>query len=200
MTRVVCTSCGGSKGWASKLCMRCAHPRPVIEQPEDPRTRLIALTKGLVAQVSTHRFDELNKHRWVAWWNKDTKSYYAVRNAPMVRGVKGSTIYMHRVILGLEEGNPIQGDHIKSGDTLNNQDLNLRRGSASQNHMNARVGPRNKLGLKGVSWSKKMKLWQAQIGKNKKNFHLGFYADPMDAHKAYAAAASELHGEFARLT
>ena len=105
---------------------------------------------------------------------------------------------MQREILGLTTDDPHLADHIESGNTLDNRDSNLRIGTTSQNHMNARVGPRNKSGLKGTSWSKKSNAWQAQIGVGGKNIHLGFYVKVYEAHLAYCYAAAYYHGEFAR--
>ena len=42
----------------------------------------------------------------------------------------------------------------------------------------------NKSGVKGVSWSKKTKKWEAHIKFKKKKIHLGLYDHKQDAIKA----------------
>jgi|HubBroStandDraft_3_1064219.scaffolds.fasta_scaffold26487_2 hypothetical protein len=46
-------------------------------------------------------------------------------------------------------------------------------------------------GEEAVSWDKRRKLWQAQIGQEGSNKHLGHFVDPKDAARAYDAAALE---------
>jgi len=53
-------------------------------------------------------------------------------------------------------------------------------------------------GYKGVSWSKGMGMWWAQITVDGRHRNLGYYHDPALAHAAYVSAANRLHGEFAR--
>ena len=65
------------------------------------RCRLIPLTQGQFAMVSPHRYKDLMRWKWYAWWNPTTRSYYAVRTVQMPDGRRVS-IYMCRFILGLE--------------------------------------------------------------------------------------------------
>ena len=70
------------------------------------RCRLIPLTQGQFAMVSPHRYKDLMRWKWYAWWNPTTRSYYAVRTVQMPDGRRVS-IYMCRFILGLEPGIPL---------------------------------------------------------------------------------------------
>jgi hypothetical protein len=83
-------------------------------------------------------------------------------------------------------------------DRANNKFANLRVATYSQN-MGNRCAPRtNTSGYKGVSWSKGMGMWWAQITVDGRHRNLGYYHDPALAHAAYVSAANRLHGEFAR--
>jgi hypothetical protein len=79
-----------------------------------------------------------------------------------------------------------------------NRWTNLRLASDQQNSANSRRGKNNTSGYKGVFWSKQRGKWGAKINPDRKQVHLGFYADPRDAHAAYRAAAVKYFGEFAR--
>ncbi len=110
--------------------------------------------------------------------------------------------YAHRVIWMMKTGEWPRGDidHI-NGNRSDNSWKNLREATRSQNSMNSRLGRNNKFGLKGVSLDRrnKSKPYTATITANKKQFRLGNYATPEEAHKAYADAAEKLHGEFKRI-
>ena len=90
-------------------------------------------------------------------------------------------------------------DHI-DGDRQNNRFCNLREANNSQNNWNS-VRPRhNTSGFKGVSWSKTVGKWSSSIKVGGTQRHLGYFDTPENAHAAYAAAASEMHGEYMRLS
>ena len=90
-----------------------------------------------------------------------------------------------------------QIDHI-DGDKTNNRFANLREASNSQNQCNAKRRINNQSGYKGVCWSKYKRKWRAEITAHGKKLYLGYFDTPELAHMAYAKAAAELHGEFAR--
>ena len=64
---------------------------------------------------------------------------------------------------------------------------------------NRRLQKNNASGVKGVCWSKKRKMWYAQIGHNGTKNNLGFHHTVEAAAAAYAEASKRLHGEFSRL-
>ncbi len=47
---------------------------------------------------------------------------------------------------------------------------------------------------RGVSWSREMHKWQAQIQVAGRAYNLGYFTDPKDAALSYDAAAREHHG------
>ena len=88
-------------------------------------------------------------------------------------------------------------DHIDMNKT-NNKWNNLREATRSENKGNGRKHKDNKSGLKGVSWHKGNKKWQAQIEINNKNISLGYYLTKEEAGLAYKNAAIKYFGQFAR--
>lgn len=101
-------------------------------------------------------------------------------------------------------GKPEKGfcvDHI-DGNPLNNQRSNLRICTNSQNQANRGVRAGNKVGLKGVMiyhGTFKEPRYRAQIKKDGKVKHLGYFLTADEAHQAYVNAATEAHGEFAKV-
>lgn len=157
----------------------------------------IPLTHGLTTKVSPHRFEHLNQWTWQALWSKNAQSFYAVRRV-RVNG-KSQQISMHRYILGLEYSDPRQGDHIKTGDTLNNTDENLRIATRSQQQQNRRTQRNNKSGYKGV-FEFYSGHFAAAIWVNRKKIHLGYRKSAKAAYEElYVPAALKYHGEFANL-
>jgi hypothetical protein len=75
---------------------------------------------------------------------------------------------------------------------------NLRAATSTQNHANTTKRRNNSSGFKGVFWHRRLSKWFAQITCNGKQRHLGCFADKESAADAYARAARELFGEFAR--
>ena len=165
--------------------------------PLNQSYREIPLTRGQVALVDTADFDWLNQWKWCAVWRKEMQSYYAARSIRL--NGKKMQIYMHRLILGLEFGNKMQGDHIRSGQTLDNRRSNIRVATKTQNNCNSRPRIDNKCGLKGVHWETCRNRWVAEIRILGKRFHLGCFLTKEAAFAAYCEAATRHHGEFARL-
>lgn len=155
--------------------------------------KTIQLTQGQVAKVSDHQYDELNKYKWCANYDKKMKSYYAVRMTSRTTG-KRKMISMHRHVTNAPDGMVV--DHIDH-DTLNNQAENLRVCTHKQNIQNQKIQASNTSGYKGVSVFKDK--WVAHICAATKQIHIGLYTSPLDAAKAYDKAATELHGKFAKL-
>lgn len=86
-------------------------------------------------------------------------------------------------------------DHV-NGNPSDNRIENLRECTASQNQANRKKLSTNTSGLRGVTWNRSAKKWQAGIKLHGRSYHLGLYADKNDAHAAYQLAARRLFGEF----
>ncbi len=151
----------------------------------------IPLSLGKVALVDDADFEKLSKHRWCAARDKNT--FYAVRSQWLGNG-KQRRIWMHRVILRVPEGKFT--DHV-NGDGLDNRRSNLRAATISQNGANRRIGSNNTSGVKGVTWHKRFKLWQASICVHGRLIHLGRFRDLKSAECIYKLAAFKFFGGFA---
>jgi hypothetical protein len=100
---------------------------------------------------------------------RDDGTYYAVR--------------MHRLILGLERGDPRQADHI-SGDRLDNRRANLRIVTNAQNAQNMASHRDARSPYRGVHWFKPHGKWCAKVCINGKRFHVGYFDDELEAAEA----------------
>lgn len=154
--------------------------------------KIIPLTQGKVALVDDEDFELVSQYKWSAAAKK--QMWYAHRGVK--RNGKWTTIDMHRFIMNPKSGGEI--DHI-STNGLDNRKKNLRVVSKSQNRFNQRKLASCSSIYKGVSWHSFNKKWQATIGINGKQKHLGYFNDQKEAAVTYDRAAIELFGEYARL-
>jgi len=153
--------------------------------------RAIPLTQGKEVIVDKELFDELNQCKW--YYHKG----YAARTERI--GGKRITLYMHRFIMRPPKGFVV--DHI-DGNKLKNTRDNLRICTRAQNNMNMRNTLSRKSSelrskYKGVYKSKGERKWSAQIRKNGRQIHIGYFWDEVEAALAYDEKARELFGEFA---
>jgi hypothetical protein len=114
-------------------------------------------------------------------------------------GIDGHHFKAHRIAWLITHGlwPEFRIDHI-NGDPTDNRLVNLREASPAQNSANSKCHADNMAGLKGVSWHKRQGRWSARIYVCGTRHFLGYFDDPADAHKAYAQAATQLVGSFAR--
>lgn len=92
---------------------------------------------------------------------------------------------------------PRELDHI-DGNRANNVISNLRQASGSQNMANRGKQKNNTSGFKGAFKHQKGGRWFARIKRGNEHRYLGTFDTARLAHAAYAKAAAELFGEFAR--
>jgi hypothetical protein len=125
--------------------MKLNMKRHAVVQPLDPSFRLIPLTLGQNALVSTHRYEFLNQFNWCAEPDRKGRTYYAFRKV-FIDG-KWKRISMHRFIL-----NDYTFPHIdhQNGNGLDNCDGNIRGCTISQNGANCPKRSHNQSGFKGV--------------------------------------------------
>jgi len=157
--------------------------------------KLIPLSKGAETIVDDADYEWLSSFKWHLGKGRHTD--YAVRTQRIGsrKENKKKTIIMHRLIIGALPGEIV--DHWDLNG-LNNQRDNLRRCTNGQNHYNGVRYSNNTSGHKGVSWNKYAKKWEASIAVNNVELHLGYFTDADEAAEAYAEAAKQYHGEFAR--
>ena len=154
----------------------------------------IALNRGRVALVDRAALPLIAADRWCADRSK-CGVWYVQRN----QVVPGVTSLIHRVILGAALGPKVFTDH-KNGCGLDNRRRNLRPATPSQNSISAWKEPNPKTGYRGVlRWRKG--VYRAQIGSPglPTRRDLGWFADPVEAARAYDRAAIEIYGDFAKL-
>lgn len=83
-------------------------------------------------------------------------------------------------------------------DKLNNRRENLRAATKGQNNSNRDAQSNNVLGLKGVSYKASRGKYYANIKIGTKTKYLGSFNTAEEAAAAYAKAAKEEFGEYAR--
>jgi hypothetical protein len=145
--------------------------------------REISLSQGKVAIVDADDYNLLSQWKWCLAGREKYK--YAVR----VENKK--VIFMHRIIMKTPVGFVV--DHLDHNG-LNNQKVNLRNCTQSQNTQNM---IRSK--YQGVSWNIKEQKFTSKIGVKRKRFHLGYFDNPKDAAMAYNNAAIKYFGEGAKV-
>lgn len=92
---------------------------------------------------------------------------------------------------------PNEVDHI-NGVRSDNRIANLRLATESENQANRKLDRNNTSGVKGVTWNKSCKKWQAQIKVHRVTRYLGVFEDKASAAQAYKAAADASFGSFAK--
>lgn len=152
----------------------------------------ILLTKGQYAIIDNDDWDAVSKYKWQVNEYRPGKFRAYARES---RKLGHKMFYMHRFILGVEDGS-VHVDHI-DGNPLNNTRTNLRTTDNAHNRYNSPKPSTNTSGYKGVSFSKVANKWHAYISFEKQRLHLGLFVTKEEAHEAYCAAAATYHGEFA---
>lgn len=154
-------------------------------------TAYVPLTQGREATIDAADARLVEGFNWHA--AKVGSRFYARRK--QYSGDTSCAFQMHRVILDAPPETLV--DHI-NGNGLDNRRSNLRVANPAQNRQNMGRPAHNTSGLKGASWCKRTKKWQATISANKKQYHLGRFATPEEAHAAYCDASARLHGVFGK--
>lgn len=160
----------------------------------DGERAYVPLTRDYVAIIDAADASEVGRHNWHALVRG--KQVYAGRQVWQKGKNRSELVLLHRQLTNPTDG--VLVDH-RDGDGLNNRRVNLRQVNRAQNAWNATGHHDSTSGLKGVSWISDRKVWRAEICRNGKRLHLGSFQTPEEAHAAYAAAAVNLHGEFARI-
>ena len=109
------------------------------------------------------------------------------------------SIWMHRLVLRLEEFNyDSVVDHI-DGDGSNNRKSNLRICAHSHNIRNHKLLRNNTSGVTGVCWNKCLSKWVARGRLNRKEVCIGYFNKFEDAVSARYRWELENYGEFSPL-
>lgn len=152
--------------------------------------RNILLSKGGAALVDEADWADVSQFDW-----NSNGAGYAQRNT--VLDGRRTTVFMHREIMGLKRGDGLLVDHA-NGNRLDNRRENLRICTRSQNQWNRGAQSNSKSGVKGVFWDARRQKWRASIKQHRKEKHIGYFDSIVDAANAYAIAAAQMHGDFAK--
>lgn len=126
-------------------------------------------------------------------WREDSNGYIV---ASLDRNIDNrSCIMLHRLIMGVDENDKIEIDHI-GHNTFDNRKKSLRIVNHSQNISNAGLRNHNTSGFTGVSWSNKDKRWIASITSNNNVIRLGSFKVFDDAVSARKEAEDKYFGEY----
>jgi hypothetical protein len=148
--------------------------------------RYIPLSSGLFAIVDAADYEWLKPYRWRA--SGGDSSYACCQ-------MNGRKVYMHKLIANPPAGKVV--DHA-NGNRWDNRRGNLRICSQGENLANRRkAGGTSR--FKGVYWDKVRRKWRVMIRCQGKTYHMGRFADEIQAAMAYDRIAWRLFGPFARL-
>ncbi len=152
----------------------------------------LTLTQNQVSELDEADYNIHGSHKWYAWWNRHTETFYAIRNVVDLFTGKRTTTSLHRAIVGAIDPNA-QVDHINH-DTLDNRRENLRIVTDRQNKSNLKGKGEGKFSsiYTGVYFCKKTSKWRARVKIQGKNKHLGYFATELAAAEAYLLAILEV--------
>lgn len=122
-------------------------------------------------------------------WCLSGTNGYAIRRR-RYGGGRREAIYLHRAVLGLQAGDPRQGDHINR-DRLDCRRENLRIVTRAQNAQNVSADRGSASPYRGVHWNPTAQKWRAVAVLAGRRHSLGYFAREEDA----AAAASAFRRE-----
>lgn len=145
---------------------------------------ILARHKGQVTKVFVDEedFAEVSKKRWYINVARGRSVYY-IDNS--IAG-KIKTIYLHRLVLNAKTGEYV--DHV-DGNTCNNCKENLRITTNQQNCQNRHGAYNNgKTGIRGVSFNKGYKKYEAYYWMDYKTHRVGYFYDIEDAAVAVTLA------------
>ena len=122
--------------------------------------------------------------------NRNTNGYYRIT-------LQNTNHKLHRICFLYHHGfMPPIVDHIDN-DPSNNEIVNLRSATPSENMQNSRKRKGGKATLKGVKTHKNGRSWTASITRNYKTTHLGTFTSELAAHNAYIIASNAQFKEYA---
>jgi hypothetical protein len=158
--------------------------------------RRIKLTRGKYAIVDVEDFEWLNQYKWQC-----THCGYAKRAVYRAGGDGGGRrqreVYMHKMVCPAPDGMIV--DHVNRK-SLDNRKANLRAATQKQNVWNRKFTRKaGRTRYNGIRWDKNREKWQVRLTIDGRRESFGYYADEVEAAKAYDAVAKKYRGEFAFL-
>ena len=185
------------------LWLRRKLPGAMVVEVEGRFCVKAPTTNGMFLLVDIEDAEMVLSHCWCAkrYGSQANSTWYAERRIKISEPLYGikRIIKLHQYLIGFESW----VDH-RNCDGMDNRRSNLRKCTRSQNQGNSRVSFTSKSGFKGVQWRKpsgnnRRERWVARIGGGKRRVNIGSFQNPIDAARAYNAAAIAKWGEFARI-
>ena len=148
----------------------------------------IPLTHNRFALIDDEDFEKVSQYKWRVIQNRYVEGRKIGNGKEYIR--------LHRLVMNTPKNKDT--DHIDC-DGFNNQKVNLRICTTSQNLMRRRkLNPEKFTSrFKGVFWNTSHGKWEAKIGFNNKKIFIGRFKEELDAVRAYNERAVELFKEFA---
>lgn len=133
------------------------------------------------------------------WRRNFAKAGHILRNGYVTIGIDGEQYLAHRLIFFLEDGKfPSDDvDHI-NGFRSNNQRVNLRKVSRSQNLMNRRPNADKVIQVKNVYLHKPSGRYRVKMKIDGISKHFGYFTDLQAASEKAKEVQKEYHGMYAR--
>jgi hypothetical protein len=119
---------------------------------------------------------------WASQWEWRLDSHGYANRCQRIDGHR-TTIRLHRELLGLERGDPREGDHIDRN-PLNNRRTNLRVLSKAGNRQNRSSDKNASSRFRGVCWHRTNRKWAASVRHDGRLVHLGYFSDEVLAGEA----------------
>lgn len=166
-----------------KFCSRVCRNAPRPGVPQADGTVHVPLFSGGFAVIDSEDAERALAHNWA-----DDGDGYPITH------IGGKMVRMQRFIMGDPPEPGLQVDHINRT-PRDNRRANLRWADKRQQQANGQR--RNATGYRGVVACGRK--WCGQIKDHRRKRHLGVFASPEEAGRAYDAAAIAAYGEFARL-
>jgi len=110
----------------------------------------------------------------------------------------GKDVLMHRLILGMSQGDRTQTDHINHN-RLDNRRCNLRACTYLENNYNISSRPGSSSKYVGVSFNKRCQKWEAWVTIDGRKKNLGKFIDEKEAARVRDKEARKYYGDFACL-
>ena len=171
----------------SQHCLRCAQRKYNPSRSLQDGTLAVICPDGREFIIDRDALRFVKPYRW----HIDSSGH-------ITSNTYGRRVILSRLIMGLDETDIAQVDHI-SGDPLDNRRCNLRLCTPLGNSRNRPTRSDNLTGYKGVSYRAKENKYIARISPHPgEQIFLGRFDTPQDAAAAYDRAAVLYHGEFAR--
>jgi len=151
----------------------------------------IQLTQGKMALVDDEDYVFLSQWKWHVHANKNKN--YAIHTTYDTSTKKKGKMIMHRIIVDVAHG--FEVDHI-DGNGLNNQKINLRICTHSENTKNQGKHKNNTSVYKGVYYNKDKQKYQVNMMIGGIYKYVGRFTSKEEAYRAYCLKASEVHKDF----